>query len=174
MNKSNNNVGNNSSYVWREDRLINKDICFECGLTENIHYHHVVPESKGGTNTIPLCPICHGKVHGKNFLNHKELQRLGIEKAKLEGKYMGRNKGTKESIEKFLSKQKNLNIINLLKQKKSYDEISKILNCSKTTIAKVSTLYREHYGETSLPIWKGLVSKMDNEKYKINDWMNEI
>jgi len=161
-------------YSWKEDKLIKKDVCFECGLTENIHYHHVVPESKGGTNVIPLCPICHGKVHGRNFLNHKELQRLGIEKAKLEGKFVGRSKGTKESVEKFLSKRKNLDIINLLKQKKSYVEISKILKCSATTITKVSNVYRECYGESSLPTWKGLEVKNDNEKYKIHNWMNEI
>tara|TARA_R110000803_G_scaffold94110_10_gene161632 strand:- start:1995 stop:2321 length:327 start_codon:yes stop_codon:yes gene_type:complete len=40
-----------------------KKTCFECGSTENIEKHHVVPRSKGGKKTIPLCARCHDKVH---------------------------------------------------------------------------------------------------------------
>lgn len=36
--------------------------CFECGSPAD-HDHHVVPRSLGGTRTIPLCGMCHGKVH---------------------------------------------------------------------------------------------------------------
>jgi len=37
--------------------------CFECGgLAE--HEHHVVPESLGGTKTVPLCRSCHALAHG--------------------------------------------------------------------------------------------------------------
>lgn len=42
--------------------------CANCGATENIQYHHIVPLHMGGTNNpsniIPLCTICHKKVHG--------------------------------------------------------------------------------------------------------------
>ena len=37
--------------------------CFECGSTDNIHQHHVVPRIKGGSKTVPLCSRCHGLVH---------------------------------------------------------------------------------------------------------------
>ena len=42
--------------------------CFECEKTEDeieIHDHHVVPRSKGGTKTIPLCFECHALVHNR-------------------------------------------------------------------------------------------------------------
>lgn len=42
-----------------------KDQCFECGSEEAIHQHHVVPKSRGGTRTIPLCAPCHGRAHGR-------------------------------------------------------------------------------------------------------------
>lgn len=38
--------------------------CFECGEIGNMHDHHVVPRSRGGTSTVPLCDECHGKTHG--------------------------------------------------------------------------------------------------------------
>jgi predicted HNH restriction endonuclease len=37
--------------------------CFECQSPNNIVHHHVVPQSLGGKNTIPLCQPCHDKVH---------------------------------------------------------------------------------------------------------------
>ena len=42
--------------------------CFECDSEENIHNHHVIPKILGGTKTIPLCALCHGKVHDKDIL----------------------------------------------------------------------------------------------------------
>ena len=43
------------------------EACWECGKNEEVHYHHVVPRSKGGTRTLPLCLECHGKVHNKKM-----------------------------------------------------------------------------------------------------------
>ena len=37
--------------------------CFECGSADNIQQHHVVPQIKGGSKTVPLCERCHGLVH---------------------------------------------------------------------------------------------------------------
>lgn len=36
--------------------------CFECGSPAR-HAHHVVPKSRGGQRTIPLCVACHHKAH---------------------------------------------------------------------------------------------------------------
>jgi len=36
--------------------------CFECGAPA-AHDHHVIPASRGGTRTVPLCAPCHGRAH---------------------------------------------------------------------------------------------------------------
>jgi len=37
-------------------------VCFECSGPSTVQ-HHVVPKSKGGTKTLPLCDECHAKAH---------------------------------------------------------------------------------------------------------------
>ena len=64
-------------------------LCFECGANFELHMHHVVPKSAGGTKTIPLCVVCHGKVHGKDFMHHKALTIAGLKKAKDRGVRLG-------------------------------------------------------------------------------------
>lgn len=76
------------------------DCCQNCGTEEDLIIHHIVPLAAGGNNVITnlarLCDPCHSKVHGKNVF-HRKLQKLGIEKAKKEGKFKGRvKKYTKE------------------------------------------------------------------------------
>ena len=43
--------------------------CVNCGSTENIEYHHIVPLKNGGTNNlsniVPLCETCHYKAHDR-------------------------------------------------------------------------------------------------------------
>lgn len=66
-----------------------KIVCFECGCDGEIHNHHVVPKILGGAKTVPLCTTCHGKIHGVDFLNHKELTRQGLVNAKKRGVKLG-------------------------------------------------------------------------------------
>ncbi len=40
--------------------------CWECGTVGDVHHHHPVPKSRGGTRTIALCLLCHGKAHGRD------------------------------------------------------------------------------------------------------------
>ena len=40
--------------------------CFECGSTDRLHEHHVVPESRGGTRTVTVCQRCHNLCHHAN------------------------------------------------------------------------------------------------------------
>ncbi len=136
MSKSKNH-SNPNKYIWREDKIIYKDKCFECDSIKDIHYHHVVPETLGGTKTIPLCIICHGKVHGSDFLKHKELQKIGIEKAKSEGKFIGRLKGTKEDKNTFLNKPKNLYAVELLDKGFNHIQVSKMSGLHVNTITKI-------------------------------------
>lgn len=63
--------------------------CFECDLPAECA-HHVVPHSRGGTRTIPLCNSCHGKAHGLASANHSELIKEGMLKAKKKGRHAGR------------------------------------------------------------------------------------
>ena len=69
-----------------------KHKCFECGTMECIQHHHVIPRSLGGTKTIPLCSICHGKVHGikrDKQINVSELTKEGLKRAKANGVVLG-------------------------------------------------------------------------------------
>lgn len=61
------------------DRLRNRGIlakecgtvCVCCGAMEGIAYHHILPLSMGGdnrfSNIVPVCEVCHGKIHGKHM-----------------------------------------------------------------------------------------------------------
>lgn len=45
-----------------------KEACENCGVTERLEYHHIVPIYLGGTNNLGniavLCDECHEKAHG--------------------------------------------------------------------------------------------------------------
>ena len=83
--------------------------CFECGATEDLQQHHVVPRSRGGTKTVTLCTQCHGKAHGRDLkgLEHSRLTKEGIARAKTNGQKLGfdlhsekiRSKATKKSTQ---------------------------------------------------------------------------
>jgi hypothetical protein len=62
--------------------------CFECGATDNLHSHHVVPRSLGGTKTIPLCERCHGLVHSLDYSTHHLTAKAQREKM-ARGEYIG-------------------------------------------------------------------------------------
>lgn len=63
--------------------------CFECGKTAD-HMHHVIPRSRGGTKTLPLCTKCHATVHNVRAVSNSTLIKIGIEKARAAGKKPGR------------------------------------------------------------------------------------
>ena len=63
--------------------------CFECGATDEIHHHHVVPQVRGGTKTVPLCHVCHAKVHGLRRMNISELTRDALRAKKARGERTG-------------------------------------------------------------------------------------
>ena len=48
--------------------------CVNCGSTENVEYHHIVPLLLGGTNNfaniVPLCHRCHKAAHGSHHMSH--------------------------------------------------------------------------------------------------------
>lgn len=46
------------------------ETCWLCGrrLGSRVEYHHPVPKSRGGRETVPIHPICHRTLH-KTFSN---------------------------------------------------------------------------------------------------------
>jgi hypothetical protein len=140
-------AGKDKSYKWTEDKLIRFDACFECGITKDeciIHYHHVVPHSRGGKNAIPLCVNCHDIVHA-NHRKNKNTNPLDIVKLLNEGRKnaiargvrFGRKEGATETKEYFMNKPKSKEIVELLKKGKTYRDIEDITGVAPKKIAKV-------------------------------------
>jgi DNA invertase Pin-like site-specific DNA recombinase len=69
-----------------------------------------------------------------------ERQKEGINLRKEKGLYSGRQIGTIETPEKFMSKPKTKKILSYLNKGYSYNEISSIIPCSKTTIVRVKKM----------------------------------
>lgn len=89
--------------VWNREapKLVKNMIhgqCFECGSAGQCHSHHVIPRSKGGTKTIPLCERCHGLVHGLDFTNHGNLIKSGLAEARRKGVKLGRERKSSSDI----------------------------------------------------------------------------
>jgi len=112
--------------------------CFECGNPAD-HDHHVVPRSKGGTKTVPLCHACHGLVHGRSFLDHGVLTKAALAAAKARGVKLGnpenltaeaRKKGAASTGAKAAAAYKNLApmVLDLHGKGMSYRAIADHLN----------------------------------------------
>ena len=65
--------------------------CFECGTTDDLQEHHVVPRLRGGTKTVTLCYSCHMKAHGRDSkgLQHGRLTKEALQVAKSRGVKLG-------------------------------------------------------------------------------------
>ena len=60
---------------------------------ESLHRHHILPKVLGGvdneTNIVHCCEECHGKIHGRDMLHHRQLTIEGLRKAKERGVKLG-------------------------------------------------------------------------------------
>ena len=68
-------------YVQETRRKVG-NICVNCGSTDGIEYHHIVPLFVGGqeneTNIVPLCHRCHKAAHyGRNIQNYAKAVNPG-------------------------------------------------------------------------------------------------
>ena len=54
-------------------------ICFECGEPAKCD-HHVIPKSKGGKKTVPLCDKCHSVVHDSKLVTLRHLAQAAKKK----------------------------------------------------------------------------------------------
>lgn len=84
--------------------------CANCGATEDLNIHHVIPIALGGktviSNLVVLCTECHKKIHGRGNIeeiNHSELIRKGIAARKAKGLHTGRNPADREPIKKLIA-----------------------------------------------------------------------
>ena len=104
--------------------------CFDCDQIAT-HNHHVVPKSKGGRATVPLCATCHAKAHNRDAL---ALAEAAWAKRKRAGKVYGgipfgkrRGKNDKLVIDK-----KEMQILRIIKRMRKRGcfatEISRELN----------------------------------------------
>lgn len=52
--------------------------CWLCerAIGSRLEFHHPVPKSRGGRETVPVHPVCHRTLH-KSFSN-KELERMSL------------------------------------------------------------------------------------------------
>jgi len=62
--------------------------CFECGRPA-VYRHHVIPKSRGGKKTVPLCGVCHALVHGRLSLHTAELTRAALRSRRSSGMKTG-------------------------------------------------------------------------------------
>jgi hypothetical protein len=112
--------------------------CFDCGFQGHCHQHHVIPRSKGGKNTVPLCEPCHGKVHDHSFLNHTSLIKAGLRRARANGVVCGRPKGTTRPPREVLLNHKD--VIRCIEGGMSVRQTAKATGKSPSTVQRVRTV----------------------------------
>jgi hypothetical protein len=103
--------------------------CFECEKQAH-HNHHVVPRSRGGKRTIPLCRKCHGLIHTMDI---SEMAKLAWEKRKKSGKRYGQIPwGMQQGKTRLVKNKKEQRVIQAIKtmhdKGMSSLEIAKALN----------------------------------------------
>ena len=104
--------------------------CFDCDEIAT-HKHHVVPKSKGGRATVPLCATCHAKAHNRDAL---KLAEAAWAKRKRAGKVyggipFGKRRGKND---KLVVDKKEMQILRIIKRMRKRGcfatEISRELN----------------------------------------------
>lgn len=118
--------------------------CCNCGNTEDIQYHHIVPIAMGGnhilSNLVCICGTCHTKIHGyKRAENWKELQLAGIQKAKENGVHFGKQPANYESVMASIAKHLTVFEGGDLTEK----EIEEMNNIKPTTFHKIKKMLYE-------------------------------
>lgn len=94
--------------------------CFECDAPATAE-HHVIPKSRGGTRTIPLCDACHGLVHGVEWGNDSSvLIKEGLHRARERGVKLGRPSKVRETVVRRIHEMRRIGL--------SYPQIAAALN----------------------------------------------
>ena len=107
--------------------------CANCGATEHVQYHHVVPLKNGGTNNlgniVPLCEECHCKAHNKI---HRNLQNSGR-----------KHKKTYEECLPYMEKYFNLEI--------GAKEVKEMCGFSQNTKLTTTAYFKRYRAENNIP-----------------------
>src|SRR4051812_28533400 len=140
--------------VWSIDRLgrdlrdIINTIHFFTEKKISIHFISqglTTIDKNGKENAISKMMISILGVVGEMERNQiKERQREGIIIAKAKGIYKGRAKGSKEDVQKFLSKERNKKALDMMKRGLKNVEISKFTGLNINTVTKIKRLGMMH------------------------------
>lgn len=107
--------------------------CIECGASAEAD-HHVIPRSRGGTATVPLCGYCHALAHNmKHSMSTGALAAAAVARLKAEGKHVhsvpyGYRIAADGRLEPRADQQKILRRILSLRKKMSIQQIASTLN----------------------------------------------
>ena len=138
-----------SSQYSRKILILTKGTrCANCEIDakDNIVFHHVVPIAVGGrdvfTNIIPLCVSCHNLIHHENdsYYSHSELVKLGIQKARMNNKQIGRKRTKYDDLdEKTIAYCKRIN-----NKEINISAAARELNITRPSVYKYLALYNEY------------------------------
>ena len=143
--------------------------CCNCGSTEDLQYHHIVPIELGGrdinSNMCCLCYKCHFKIHhlrDPKMNNYGEMIKKGQAKAKAEGRFTGQQGNiitiVKKDGTKYVGTVKELSKI--FKRCERTIEIwckSGITECAKRKFG----LDKAYYSEIKHPLTKNIDNSID-------------
>jgi DNA invertase Pin-like site-specific DNA recombinase len=123
----------------RIDRLgrSTQDILETINKISMLHKVPVVSINEGITPMTGLLTNILSSLSEFFYHTNREKIMAGVERAKLLNRYKGRKTGSKEDMDKFLSKPKNAKIKELLDAKLGIRSISRVLGCSPNLIYKV-------------------------------------
>ena len=121
--------------IWSE--LTGRGIVIEC---KNPNIRNINDDGKVDKfSELRLSILSTMSQFEKSLIRERQLEGIKVRKEK--GLYGGRRIGTVDSVQSFLKKKRSQDILNYLsKGTYSYDEISKILSVSTTTITKVKKM----------------------------------
>jgi DNA invertase Pin-like site-specific DNA recombinase len=121
--------------IWSE--LTERGIVIEC---KNPNLRNINDDGKVDKfSELMLSILSTMSQFEKSLIRERQLEGIKVRKEK--GLYGGRRIGTVDSVQSFLKKKRSQDILNYLsKGTYSYDEISKILSVSTTTITKVKKM----------------------------------
>lgn len=136
-------------------RFMKNLVCFDCGQPAHVE-HHVVPRSKGGKKTVPLCNYCHSLVHDAKLISISELS--------IQGKILANEIKNQETV------------LRLFKEGVEKTKIAKQLNISRNSvynILKKNGLYQNEGKGNTFKITPDVLDEIKKLRESGNSW-NEI
>lgn len=153
--------------------------CFECGSPASVS-HHVIPQSKGGTKTVPLCNECHSLVHDANLIHLSHLISSG--------KRATRNLKTIQKVldlyEEGVSKKKIAEIVNI-NRKTVYAILERCglhkntgqgceIKVNSETIKKIESLRKKQHTWKEIATKVGISQTHMDRLIKENNWSDGV